>query len=81
VTISTDLTKVETRCGGRLRPRGGRGGRRGRRDEGDIDALPASFALSSQIRYDLSKIVGAKFTEYSIKNEKFIPKPVGRRAS
>ena len=59
------MTTVEmaTLCCGRLRPWDGRGGRRGRRlcntggDEGDIDALHASVVMSSQIRYDLSKIV------------------------
>ena len=58
------MTTVEmaARCGDRLRPQDGRGGRRGWRlcntgeDEGDIDALHAGSALSSQIGYDLSKI-------------------------
>jgi hypothetical protein len=60
-----------------LRPRDGRDGRRGRRlcntgeDEGDIDALHAGSALSSQIRYDLSKIadqgaMGGRFSDREI---------------
>jgi hypothetical protein len=56
------MVEMATRRGGRLRPPDGRGRRRGRRlcntgeNEGDIDALHAGVVMSSQIRYDLSKI-------------------------
>jgi hypothetical protein len=55
------ITTVEmaTLCCGRLRPWDGRDRRlcNTGEDEGDIDALHAGVVMSSQIRYDLSKIV------------------------